>query len=81
MKTKENTFESCPTMVLTRGSDKIKYGELINDFSIQYAYWRRATSPYHGAPGATSRSPGRRLTGATWRPVSAGRGRSGNDGG
>ena len=45
-----------------------------------WLYWRRANSPYHGAPGATFRSPGRRLTGATWRPVSAGQGRSGNDG-
>ena len=39
--------------------------------------------PGGGQPTPTTvtfRSPGRRLTGATWRPVSAGRGRSGSKG-
>ena len=36
-----------------------------------WSYWRRVTSPYHGAPGATSRSPGRRSMGATWRQTNA----------
>ena len=46
-----------------------------------WLYWRKATSSYHGSPSATFRYPGRRLTGATWRPVSAGKGRSGSEGG
>ena len=33
---KENVFEACSTMDFMRGSDKIKYRELIYYFSIQY---------------------------------------------
>ena len=34
---KINEFETLSTMVLLRGSDNRKYGELIHDFSIQHA--------------------------------------------
>ena len=34
---KKNAFESWSTMVFMRESYKRKYGELIHDFSIQYA--------------------------------------------
>ena len=33
----KNSFEAWSTMDFTIGSDKRKYGKLINDFSIQYA--------------------------------------------
>ena len=33
---KKTSFDTWPTMFLMRGSDKIKYGELIYDFSIKY---------------------------------------------
>ena len=36
------------------------------NFPEQSTFWRRATSPYHGAPGATSRSPGGRSMGTTF---------------
>ena len=36
IKIKINSFESWPTIVFIRGSDKRKYRELIRDLSIQY---------------------------------------------
>ena len=37
IKTEKNAFEIWLPMVFMRDPDKIKYGELINDFDIQYA--------------------------------------------
>ena len=37
IKTKKELFGAWSTMVFMRGPDKIKYGGLILDFSIQYA--------------------------------------------
>ena len=37
IKSKKHIFEAWSTMVFMRISDKRKYGELIHDFSIQYA--------------------------------------------
>ena len=35
---KKNVFEACLTMAFMRGSEKRKYGDLIHDLSIQYAF-------------------------------------------
>ena len=45
IKMKKNTFEAFLTMVLVRGSDKRKYGELIHDFCIQYGIKNYPLSP------------------------------------
>ena len=67
-------MERCPGVLATRAAMRVQF--LHQHVHNNVVILEEGNLPYHGAPDATSRSPGRCSTGATWGPASAGLGRS-----
>ena len=56
-------MEGCPGVLATRAAMRVHFvHQHVHDTVV---ILEEVNLPYHSAPGATFRSPGRRLTGAT----------------
>ena len=67
-------MERCPEVLATQAAMRVHF--VHRHVHNTVVILEEGNLPHHGAPGATSRSLGRRSTGATWGPASAERGRS-----
>ena len=70
--------EGCPGVLATRAAMRVHF--VHRHVHNTVVILEDVNLPLPRCPGVTFRSPGRRSTGATWEPVSAGRGRIGNGG-